>query len=100
MPFPSPFAVNAIVDPLTETAPVVLPAVNVAPAPEESVVSPDEARVVNAAVDGVEAPRAVALIPVAVVLKLPEVMTKLFAPVEILEALKPERVRAPEVAVK
>ena len=72
----------------------------VAPLPEERVVLLFEARVVKAAVDGVEAPIAVALIPVLVVLKLLEVMVNAFDPVEIEEALNPERLRVPLVAVR
>jgi hypothetical protein len=43
---------------------------------------------------------AVLLIPVEVVLKLPAVMVRLLPPREILEALKPESVRVPLVAVR
>jgi hypothetical protein len=57
-------------------------------------------RVVNAPVEGVVAPIAVALIPVAVVLKLDDVNVKAFEPVSIDEAPKPERLIAPEVPVK
>jgi len=63
-------------------------------------VAPEEERVVNAPVDGVVAPMAVELIPVAVVLKLLEVIVKALAPVEILEASKPDKERVPDVAVK
>jgi hypothetical protein len=56
--------------------------------------------VVNAPVEGVVAPIAVPLIPVAVVLKLPEVTVKLFAPVLIEEAPSPDSAKAPEVPVK
>jgi hypothetical protein len=49
--------------------PVELPMEVVAPLPEERVVLLLEERVVKAAVDGVEAPIAVLLIPVEVVLK-------------------------------
>jgi hypothetical protein len=38
--------------------------------------------------------------PVEVVLKLPEVMVRLFPPREIEEALKPERLSVPLVAVR
>ena len=51
-------------------------------------------------VEGVVAPIAVEFIPVEVVLKLPDVMVRLFAPVEIDEAPSPDRVKEPEVEVK
>src|SRR6202044_2070784 len=72
----------------------------VLPVLEERVVGPVEERVVKAAVEGVEAPIAVVLIPVEVVLKLAEEMVRLFPPREIEEALKPERFRVPLVAVR
>ena len=72
----------------------------VAPLPEERVVLLLEERVVKAAVDGVEAPIAVLLIPVEVVLKLLEEMVNALDPVEIEEALNPERLRVPLVAVR
>ena len=72
----------------------------VLPVLEERVVAPVEERVVKAAVEGVEAPIAVVLIPVEVVLKLAEEMVRLFPPREIEEALKPERFRVPLVAVR
>jgi hypothetical protein len=100
IPFPVPFALIATTEPLIVTAPVVFPAVNVLAAFDAKVVFPEEPRVVKLAVDGVVAPIAVELIPVAVVLKLPEVMVKLVTPVSIDEALNPDRARDPEVAVK
>ena len=100
MPLPVPFAFTVTVEPLTATAPVVLPAVKVAPAPEDSVVLPFEASVVNAPVEAVVAPIAVPLIPVAVVLKLPEVIRILLVPASIDEAPSPASERVPEVAVK
>jgi hypothetical protein len=69
-------------------------------APVPRVVDPDEVRVVKAPVEGVVAPMAVPLIPVAVVLKLPEVKVMLLAPVFIEEADRPDKVKAPEVPVK
>ena len=68
--------------------------------PEARVVAPVDERVVKAAVEGVVAPIAVPLIPVAVVLKLAEVMVRLFPPREIEEALSPERLMVPLVAVR
>jgi hypothetical protein len=67
---------------------------------EERVVVPEADKVVKAAVDGVVAPIAVPLIPVAVVLKFAAVISRVFAPVLILEEPSPESVRAPDVAVK
>jgi hypothetical protein len=52
---------------------------------------------VNLAVDWVSVPIAVLLIPVAVVLKLPDVMSKLFAPSPMLDAFNPESVITPEL---
>ena len=69
-------------------------------APEAKVVLPVEPNPVKAPVEAVEAPMAVLLIPVAVVLKLAEVMVKSLAPVLMLEALRPVRDKAPEVAVR
>jgi len=69
-------------------------------APVPRVVDPDEVRVVKAPVEGVDAPMAVPLIPVAVVLKLPDVKVILLAPVFIEEADRPDKDKAPEVPVK
>lgn len=80
--------------------PEALPTVVAAPAPEAKVVVELEERVVKAPVEGVVAPIAVELIPVLVVLKLPEVKVRLLTPVLIEEAERPERERAPEIAVK
>ena len=70
-------------------------------------VLPKEERVVKAALDGVVNPIAVLLIPVKVVLKfeevvkkLPALILKLLTPVLIDEALSPERVNVPEVALR
>lgn len=63
-------------------------------------VVPDDERVVNAPVDGVVAPIAVLFIPVAVVLKLPDVIRILFDPKSMDEADNPDSDNAPEVAVK
>ena len=90
----------AIVAPFKIVVPVEFPAVKVDPAPVASVVLLFVAKVVKAPVDRMSVPIAVLLIPVAVVLKLPDVISKLFAPVLIDEALNPERVSVPEVAVK
>ena len=95
-----PLGLSVIVEPLRVKAPVVLPAVKVLPAPVASVVLPEEERVVKEAVDWTSVPIAVPLMPVAVVLKFPEVISKLLPPVLMLEAPNPERLRAPEVAVK
>ena len=65
-----------------------------------SVVAPVLDRVVNAPVDAVVAPIAVALIPVAVVLKLLEVNVNAFAPVEMLDAESPVRDIAPDTPVR
>jgi hypothetical protein len=61
---------------------------------------PVAVRLVNAPVDGVVAPMAVELIPVAVVFRLPAVMVRLFPPAEMLEADNPDKAKAPEVAVR
>ena len=66
----------------------------------EKVVVPEELKVVKLPVEGVVAPMAVELMPVAVVLKLEEVMVRALAPVLIEEADRPERAKAPEVAVR
>ena len=63
-------------------------------------VVPVDVNVVNTPLDAVVAPIAVLLIPVAVVLKCPDVISKSFPPVEILDALNPDSVNVPEVAVK
>ena len=63
-------------------------------------VAPVEERVVKAAVEGVDAPIAVLLIPVEVVLKLPEVMVRVLLPREMEEELNPEREMVPLPAVK
>ena len=65
-----------------------------------SCVAPVEDKVVNAPVFGVVAPMAVPLIPVAVVLKLPDVKVKLLAPVLIDVAPSPDKFKAPDVAVR
>lgn len=63
-------------------------------------VVPPELRVVKAPVEAVEAPMAVELMPVEVVLKWPLVMFK--SPLErvMVEAVKPVRLMAPEVPVR
>lgn len=100
MAFPTPLALIVTVEPFTVTAPVVLPAVNVFPAPEDKIVLPEEERVVKMAVDGVVAPIAVALIPVAVALKLADVKRMLFAPAPKVTPLSPVASIVPEVAVR
>ena len=97
---PAPLAARVNVEPVIEAAPVVFPAVNVEAAPDAKVVLPEEERVVKAAVDGVVAPIAVELMPVAVVLKLEEVKVNAFAPASIAEAESPVKFNVPEVAVK
>ena len=94
-PLPTPFALIATVEPFKLNAPVVFPAVNVLAAVDASVVFPVEDSVVNAAVDGVDAPIAVAFMPVAVVVKLPEVMSRLFTPASIVEAHLPTHAPPP-----
>jgi len=79
--------------------PAELPMV-VFPLVDAKVVAPVDDRVVKAAVDGVVVPIAVLLIPVPVVLKNSELMVKRFPPVLIVEALRPERLRLPLVAVR
>ena len=81
------------VEPYRFKVPVVLPAAKVEPAPEARVVLPVEERVVKAPVEGVVAPMAVLLMPVAVVLKLAEVKVRSLAPVLMLEAPRPDRAR-------
>ena len=66
-------------------------------APLPAVVAPIEVKLPAA---GVVTPIAVELIPVAVVLKLDEVMVKPLAPVLIEEADRPDMAKAPEVAVR
>ena len=70
------------------------------PVPWPMLLVPVEESVLNAPVETVVAPIAVELIPVAVVLKLLDVNVKALAPVLIDEAPSPERVKAPEVAVR
>ena len=67
---------------------------------EEAPVRAPPVDVYKRQVEGVVAPMAVPLIPVEVVLKFPEVMVRLLLPREIEEALKPERLRVPLVAVR
>jgi hypothetical protein len=71
-----------------------------------AVVRPESVRevvpvtVVNLPVDAVVAPMAVALIPVAVVLKLEDVTVRALTPVLIDEADRPDKLTAPEVPVR
>ena len=82
-------------------APVPVVAMLTADAPAVArLVMPLDERVVKAPVEVVVAPMAVALIPVAVVLKEPEVMRRLAAPVEMEDSESPEMVRTPLVAVR
>ena len=60
----------------------------------------DAVKVVKFPVDGTLTPIAVPLMPVAVVLKFPEVKTRLLAPAEIDEVPRPDNASAPEVAVR
>ena len=57
-------------------------------------------RLVNAPVDGVVAPIAVELIPVAVVLKFEDVKVKELVPASIVELLSPLRFNVPDVPVR
>ena len=57
-------------------------------------------RLLKIPLEAVVAPIAVPLIPVEVVLKFPEVIVKLFAPVLMLDDPNPDNVSAPEVPVK
>ena len=83
------------------TLPVLVVAIFTSAAPAvPRLVVPVEESVVKAPVEGVVAPIAVLLMPVAVTLKLPDVMSKLFPPVEIEDAFKPLKVNVPEVAVR
>ncbi len=66
----------------------------------ESVTDVVAESVLKAPVEAVVAPIAVELMPVAVVLKLEEVIVRALAPVLMEEADSPERVRAPDVAVR
>jgi len=77
-----------------------LPAVKIEPAVEDRTVFPVDPSPVKAPVEAAVAPMAVLLIPVAVVLKLADVMVKSLAPVLMLEAPRPDRARDPEVAVR
>jgi hypothetical protein len=70
------------------------------PEPEPMLLVLVDVKVVNAPVLGVEAPMAVVLIPVDVVLKWLEVMVRSLAPVLMEEAERPERAKAPDVAVR
>jgi hypothetical protein len=87
-------------DPITWKVPVVLPIVVVAPAPDDKVVVPVEVKVVKAPVDGVEAPMAVELMPVEVVVKCPEVKLISFDPASIDEAERLLKVNVPDEAVR
>jgi hypothetical protein len=97
---PTPFAVIPTVDPLILTAPVVLPIVKVDPLPVATKVLPLDERVVNAPLAAVVTPIAVLLIPVADVLKLPEVKVISLTPRLILDADRPERESEPDVPVR
>ncbi len=82
----------------TATFPVPVVATFTSDAPDvPRFVVPLDDNVVNAPVDGVAKPIAVELIPVDVVVKLPDVIIKLFTPASIDEADNPDKVRAPEV---
>ena len=65
-----------------------------------NVVVLEDDSVVKAPVLAVDEPIAVLLIPVAVVLKFPEVIVRFVAPVLIEEAVKPDKANAPLVAVR
>ncbi len=66
----------------------------------DSVTAPFADRAVKAPVDGVAKPIAVPLIPVAVVLRLLEVIIILFPPASIDAAVNPERASVPDDAVR
>jgi hypothetical protein len=87
-------------DPLIVVTPVLFPAVKVLAASDERVVFHDDDKVVKAAVEGVVDPMAVLFMPVAVVLKLAEVMSKLFTPVFMDDWLSPVSASVPEVEVR
>lgn len=90
---------SRVVAPCKVKVPVALPMV-VEAVPVAKVVVPEEVKVVKAPVPAVVAPIAVELIPVEVVLKLEEVIVKALAPVEMEEMERPDKVRAPDVAVR
>lgn len=98
-----PFDVSANVPVVLPIAMLPVPAVAMftlaAPVVPRSVL-PLEERVVNAPDDCVSVPIAVPLIPVAVVLKLPDVIVRSLTPALMLDADSPERVSVPDVAVK
>ena len=64
------------------------------------VVIPVDDKVVNAPVPAVVTPTFVEFIPVAVVLKFDEVNVNAVAPVFIDDAVKPDKVKAPDVPVR
>ena len=87
-------------DPFIVTAPVEFPKVKVDKAVDARVVSPLDESVVNAADEVDVNPMAVPLIPVAVVLKLCEVMSKSLLPDKaILEEDRLDKESAPDVPV-
>jgi hypothetical protein len=100
MPLPVPLAFITTVEPFNVIAPVVFPALKVLPAPLAKTVFPEEFSVVKAPVKGTVAPMAVEFIPVLVVLKFAELISRLLAPVEILAAVSPDMFKIPEVAVR
>ncbi len=65
MSLPAPLALRVMVDPLSVSAPVAFPAVNVLPEPEATIVLPSDESVVKVAVSGVVVPIAVPLMPSA-----------------------------------
>ena len=77
-------------EPFKEAVPVLLPKVRRLPAPVAILALPNEEREVKVPAAGVVVPMAVLFMPSAYVVKLAEVMSKLFVPRLIL----------PEVAVK
>jgi hypothetical protein len=95
-----PLALILTVDPLTDVAPVVFPAVKVEAAPDERVVLPLEVKLVNLPLDWISVPIAVLLIPVPVTLKLLAVTVRLLVPDKImLDAPSPDKDNAPDVPV-
>jgi len=95
---------GVVAEPIVLIDDAPLPIVLVVPVPVARVVLPYEVRVVKAPDAAVVAPICVALIPVAVVLKVdapvPEVIVSVFVPALIDELDKPESVTAPDVAVR
>ena len=93
-------APGVVVEPMVLTDEAPEPKVLVKEEPVPMVEAPEEVRVVKAPVEAVVAPMAVELMPVAVVVKWPEVKLMSLPPALTEEADRPERVKAPLVAVR